>query len=403
MAAEEYLRTEEEETHEDMKEVSRYSSMNKYKTDGRAICRLCGHAGDDLREHVVKEHHISAERYATQFPDWPLVREKFGKAETLSYENREYAEFSIYKLFGFYWGKDHATGAPRDRKVKGFKQKGPLTPSIDEGYVFSKEQTQAALMGMFYRDKILTLGPTGSGKSAFWQQVAARLNYNFVRINFDGSITRSDLIGQWIVKDSSMEFQYGILPSAMALHGTIICFDEWDAIGEEVGFVLQRVLESDSQIMLMEKGEEIVTLNSDNVIVATANTNGMGDDSGGLYAAGTRIQNYSQLNRFGITLLFDYLAPELEQQILVKRFGDSLKTVEIKAMVSAINNVREAFLQGGVISAPLSTRDLINWAEKYVGLGDALRSARYCFINRMPRDEHAAMEGLITRALPSTT
>lgn len=376
------------------KVVRDVSSYSRYTTDGNPVCRLCGQSHADLRSHIVDSHGITAEVYQERYPEFPLdPREGEGGAKTLSYKDREQKEFSVKDTFGFYWSEKKGKG--KDKDVVGYAEPGPLTPKINPAYVFNREYTQIALLGLHLRDKVLTHGPTGAGKTSMWEQIAARLNYNCVRINFDAGVTRADLIGQWTVRGKSMEFSYGILPSAMTLPGTIICFDEWDSVGEECAFVLQRPLEENSQLLLLEKGEEVITLHKDNMIVATANTAGMGDETG-LYSTGTRMQNFSQINRFSLTIEVDYLPAEEEKRILTERFPE-LDEVEAEYMVRVGNAVREGFVKNEVV-APLSTRDLINWAEKYGLLGDFERAAKFCFVDRMPTEDKEVVRALIRRA-----
>lgn len=258
----------------------------------------------------------------------------------------------------------------------------------DHFYGFGLDRDRRYLMG----NGIVT---HNSGKTSFWEQIAARLNYNFIRINFDAGITRADLVGQWVVKGKDMTFAYGILPSAMVLPGTIICLDEWDTISEECSFVLQRPLEQHSQLLILEHGEQVITLHKHNMIVGTANTAGMGDDTG-LYSAGTRLQNFSQINRFSMTIEMDYLPAKEEQKILARRFPE-LEELMVEAMVQVANSVRESFMQGE-ISAPLSTRDVINWAEKFTFWGDIEKASKYCFINRMPPEDREVMRQIVFRA-----
>jgi cobaltochelatase CobS len=129
--------------------------------------------------------------------------------------------------------------------------------------------------------------------------------------------------------------------------------------------------------------------------VATANTTGQGDETG-LYAHGTKVQNYSQLNRFGLTIKMSYLDAEKEAEMIQKRHPD-LSAAECQTLVKAVNQVREAYMKGE-LSAPLSPRDLINWADKYIRMGDPIRAAKYCFLNRMPEEDHLAAEGIIQRS-----
>lgn len=377
-------------------DISSAAGESKWDMSGRPICRLCGRGVEDLSLHLVEDHGTPLAEYKEQFPNAPVEsRSDVGSAESLSFKAREKRQYSVHDTFGFFWSKK------KDKQVQGYATPGPLTPKVDPSYVFHPETTQVCLLGLHLKDKVLMHGPTGCGKTTIWEQIAARLNYNFVRINFDSGVTRADLVGQFVVKGKSMDFQYGVLPTAMTLPGTIILFDEWDTVSEECSFVLQRPLEGNSQLLVMEKGNEVITLHPENAIVATANTCGLGDDTG-LYS-GTRVQNYSQINRFSLTVEASYLPAEEEEKILNNLYGlavlgeDGLYPQEVAAMVQCANGVREAHLRGD-LSVPLSTRDLVNWGQKYVIWGDVQKAARYCFINRLPLEDRDVVTDVIKRA-----
>jgi len=297
-----------------------------------------------------------------------------------------------------------------DVEIEGFSDSTRYTPPIDPGYIFSKDETRVLLLGMTNRDRVLLVGHTGTGKTSLVEQVAARLNYSVFKISFDACLTRNDLVGEWVVKKGTMVYQRGILPVAMTTPGTIIILDEWDTINADTSFVIQRLLQrEDGKLMLLEKGAdedgeiEIVDLHPDNVIVATANTCGQGDDTG-LYAHGTRVQNYAQLNRFGLTIKMDWLKPENEEKMLLKKFTrhtPPLKNHEATAFVKCINKVRDAFANHQ-LSVPLSTRDLINWVEKYLFIGNPITAAKYCFLNRMNTEDAEVCRGIVQRAFEDT-
>jgi len=317
------------------------------------------------------------------------------------------ASFGIREMFGLDLGwEEDTTGKPlkdaagkkipKEREVSGFAEPTKWTPAIDPAHVFPLEETKALLLAFELRDRILLVGETGTGKTTLLEQVAARLNYNVVKINFDGGVTRSDLVGEWVIRGKEMEFQYGVLVHAFRMPGTIIILDEWDTISGECAFVLQRPLDkNDGKILLMETKGELIPLHPDNIIAATANTCGQGDESG-LYAHGTKVQNYSQLNRFGMTIRMEYLKPEKEMEMLRLRHP-ALKKEEAQALVKAITQVREGYVRGE-LSVPLSPRDLINWADKYLRMGDPIRAATYCFLNRMPPEDAQVTEQLIQRS-----
>lgn len=285
-----------------------------------------------------------------------------------------------------------------DLDVPGYAERGEHTPPVDPGYIFPKDETRIVLWGMMNGDRILATGHTGTGKTSLFEQIGARLNYNVFKLNFDSHISRADLVGEYIVKGREMVFVHGILPTAMRTPGSIIILDEWDTINDDTSFVIQRLLQKeDGKLLIMENGGEIVKLRNGNIVVATANTVGQGDETG-LYTHGTRHQNYAQLNRFGLCIRMDYLPPEQEEKMLMKRFSDQdLKKHEAEAFIKTINAVRDGFTNGAV-SVPLSTRDLINWVEKYLFIGNPMKAAVYCFLNRMTIDDAEACKGIIQRA-----
>lgn len=285
---------------------------------------------------------------------------------------------------------------PKERPVTGYAEPTQWTPQVDPAYVFPPEETKVLLLGLELKDRCLLVGDTGTGKTSLIEQIAARLNYSVVKINFNGAVEPMHLIGEWVVKGKQMEFQYGILVHAFKMEGCIIILDEWDTISGECAFVLQRPLQKDDgKILIMETGGELIPLHPDNALMATANTCGQGDESG-LYAHGTKVQNYSQLNRFGITIKLGYMKADKEIEMLQKR-APELTPQECTALVKAINQVRDGYVNGE-LSAPLSPRDLINWADKYVRMGDPVRAARYCFLNRMPEEDAMTAEQLIKRS-----
>jgi len=285
-----------------------------------------------------------------------------------------------------------------DLDIPGFAERGEHTPDIDPGYVFPKDETRIVLWGMMNGDRILATGHTGTGKTSLFEQIGARLNFNVFKINFDGHVSRADLVGEWLIKAGETYFKYGILPTAMRTPGSIVIIDEWDTVNDDSSFVLQRVLQKeDGKLVIYENGGEIVQLQKGYVVCAIANTVGQGDDTG-LYTHGTRHQNYAQLNRFGLCIRCDYLPPEKEQAMLMKRFADQdLKQHEAEAFIKTINKVRDGFTNGAV-SVPLSTRDVINWVEKYLFIGNPMMSATYCFLNRMTLEDAEACKGIIQRA-----
>ncbi len=103
-------------------------------------------------------------------------------------------------------------------------------------------------------------GYHGTGKSTHIEQVAARLNWPCIRVNLDSHISRIDLIGKdaIVVRDGKQitEFREGILPWALQ-HPCALVFDEYDAGRPDVMFVIQRVLEVEGKLTLLDQNKVI--------------------------------------------------------------------------------------------------------------------------------------------------
>ena len=186
-------------------------------------------------------------------------------------------------------------GIDTEMKVKGFAERGDRVPDIDPTYKFDPDTTLAILAGFGYNRRVMIQGYHGTGKSTHIEQVAARLNWPCVRVNLDSHISRIDLIGKDAIKlkdgKQVTEFHEGILPWALR-NPVAIVFDEYDAGRADVMFVIQRVLEHDGKLTLMDQNE-IITPNPYFRLFATANTVGLGDTTG-LYH-GTQQINQAQM------------------------------------------------------------------------------------------------------------
>jgi cobaltochelatase CobS len=142
-----------------------------------------------------------------------------------------------------------------------------------------------------------------------------------LRINLDSQVSRMDLVGKdgIVLRDGAQvtEYQPGIL--AWALQNPIaLVFDEYDAGRPDVMFVIQRVLEAEGKLTLLDQ-TRVITPHPAFRLFATANTVGLGDASG-LYP-GTQPLNQGQLDRWHIVATLNYLRPEEEAAIVLASPG----------------------------------------------------------------------------------
>ena len=155
-------------------------------------------------------------------------------------------------------------GVSKKIMVPYFSQKSDLVPEVDESYVFDDATATSILMGFKYNKKVLIQGLHGTGKSSHIEQISARLNWPCVRINLDGHISRFDLLGKdGIVLEGDKQvttFKEGLLPWAIK-NPVALVFDEYDAGRPDVMFVIQRVLEAEGKLTLLDQNT-IITPNA---------------------------------------------------------------------------------------------------------------------------------------------
>jgi cobaltochelatase CobS len=272
---------------------------------------------------------------------------------------------------------------PFDMEVPAFKEPSEYVPELDTSYKFDPEITKAILVGFTHNRRVLIQGYHGTGKSTHIEQVAARLNWPCIRVNLDSHISRVDLIGKdaIVLKDGKQvtEFQPGILPFSLERPIALV-FDEYDAGRPEVMFVIQRILEAQGKLTLLDQNR-VIHANKDFRLFATANTIGLGDSSG-LYH-GTQPINQGQLDRWNIVAQLNYLSEEAEAEIVMSKLP-KLKAKEkdqIKAMINMANLTRQGFIKGD-ISTVMSPRTVISWAENQQIFGDMLHSFKLTFLNK---------------------
>jgi len=290
-----------------------------------------------------------------------------------------------------------------DMKVMGFKEPNEYVPTLDESYKFDKNTTLAILAGFSHNRRVMIQGYHGSGKSTHIEQVAARLNWPCIRVNLDSHISRIDLLGKDAItlKDGKQitEFKEGILPWALQTP-TALVFDEYDAGRPDVMFVIQRVLEVEGKLTLLDQNK-VISPHSGFRLFATANTVGLGDTSG-LYH-GTQQINQGQMDRWHIVSTLNYLDPELELRVVLSKVRslDNKEGVEIaKNMISVANLSRQGFANGD-ISTLMSPRTVISWAENYQIFNDLNKSFEITFLNKCDETERVIIAEYYQRCFDS--
>jgi len=291
-------------------------------------------------------------------------------------------------------------GVSCEFKVFGFKEKTDNVPEVDPTYKFDPQTTIAILSGFACNRRVLIQGYHGTGKSTHIEQVAARLNWPCIRVNLDSHISRIDLIGKdaIVLKDNKQvtEFQDGILPWAYK-NPVALVFDEYDAGRPDVMFVIQRILESQGKLTLLDQSR-VIKPNKYFRLFATANTVGLGDTSG-LYH-GTQQINQGQMDRWNIVSTLNYLSNEQESKIIlskVKELNNKEGKDIIKSMVATADLTRSGFINGD-ISTVMSPRTVLTWAENYLLFNNIEYAFKLSFLNRCDEMERSIIEEYFQRS-----
>jgi len=268
--------------------------------------------------------------------------------------------------------------------VKGFKEKTAWVPEIDEGYIFDKDTTLSILAGFNHNRRVMIQGFHGTGKSTHIEQVAARLNWPCVRINLDSHISRIDLLGKDAIKlkdgKQITEFQEGFLPWSIQ-NPVALVFDEYDAGRPDVMFVIQRILEVEGKLTLLDQNK-VIKPHASFRLFATTNTVGLGDMTG-LYH-GTQQINQGQMDRWHILSTLNYLDVNQELKVVlskVSEFKSSKNQEVVKNMIKLANLTRNGFANGD-ISILMSPRTVISWAQNYKIFKDVMGSFKLTFLNK---------------------
>jgi cobaltochelatase CobS len=285
-------------------------------------------------------------------------------------------------------------------KVPGFSQPNEYVPDLDPAYRFDRDTTLAILAGFAHNRRVMVQGYHGTGKSTHIEQVAARLNWPCVRINLDSHISRIDLVGKdaIVLKDGQQvtEFREGLLPWALQ-HPIALVFDEYDAGRPDVMFVIQRVLEVQGKLTLLDQNR-VIRPHPAFRLFSTTNTIGLGDTTG-LYH-GTQQINQGQMDRWSIVATLNYLAHDSEVDIVVAKvpaYATPEKRKKIAAMVRVADLTRNAFINGD-LSTVMSPRTVITWAENAEIFGDIGFAFRLTFLNKCDELERSTVAEFYQRA-----
>lgn len=232
---------------------------------------------------------------------------------------------------------------------------------------------------------IWVTGLSGNGKTFMIQQVCAKLNREFIRVNITNLTDEDDLIGGFRLVNGETVWQDGPVTLAMK-RGAILLLDECD-LGTEKIMCLQPVLEGNG--IFIKKINTFVSPAGGFNVIATANTKGQGGDNSDRFV-GTNIMNEAFMERFAITLEQDYPSKAVEKKILMTLMSELNCNDEQFAdnLVAWADGIRRTFSAGG-ISDIITTRRLAQIINLYVIFNDRKKAISHATARFSPESREA--------------
>lgn len=238
-----------------------------------------------------------------------------------------------------FWGDMPLATWPNGEKIF------PKVPRKDPNYRLNTGPSPAEIiLAIMTNTNIMITGPSGSGKTSSVEQIAARTGRPFFRINFDGEIRRTELLGhhmQRVTENGSfIEWQPGAIQTAIGWPSLIV-LDEYDRGDPDLIYAIHGLLEGED-LHILEEGDMTVKRHPDCRITATANTKGAAE-SNGLYAESTQ-QSEASRNRFGYWSEHKYMTAN-EETDLISRMFPTIKKDKAKLIADIAADLRNNFLK----------------------------------------------------------
>lgn len=380
----------------------------------RIKCQICNAEIHSVQLHLKQDHpELTLQMYQEKYPDAPIlselakmkIAEKAAEAEKSKPASEAVSSArptaadgtmrrALHEVFGF--GKIKAAmnskGEPIPVTCMTETSHPEFVPDANDGYVYEMEDLKNALLAIELNIPTYCWGHAGTGKTEFYEQIAARTGRALIRVQHTVNTEESHVIGMWTVKDGQTVFQLGPLAMAMK-HGWTYLADEYDFALPSVLSVYQPVLEGKPLVIKeADDANRVIRPHKNFRFLATGNTNGSGDETG-LYQ-GTSIQNAANYDRFGMVIHKKYMKPDLEAKILVNRAG--IDEGDAKKLVDFANRVRESY-DGSKISNTISPRTLINAAKLGLRRGSYRAGISLSFANKLSRVDAEVVDGLSQR------
>jgi cobaltochelatase CobS len=272
-------------------------------------------------------------------------------------------------------------------------------PELDEHYKWQHDVLYPALLALLGKMKCLFVGPTGSGKTTFHQNLAATFNQPFYRLGGRGDMESDVILGRQDMQNGSMDFLLGEFTKKYIASWYILVDEPWK-LPANINMTFQRVFERNGLLQIdeargelkdktFEPGPHTHLMLADNVV-------GTGDGAD-RYAA-TMIQDGSTINRMDMVLKLDYMDADDEVEMLMSRFSTFLPRTIARKAVQVANLVRQG-VNEGQLSVTMSPRNLIAWLEMAHKVRSYEEAFKWVMVQRYADDtEREAVKGMYFNA-----
>lgn len=272
-------------------------------------------------------------------------------------------------------------------------------PEVDPHYKWNLDVLYPTLLALKSKMKCLFVGPTGSGKTTFHQNLAGVFNQPFYRLGGRGDMESDTILGRQDMQKGTMSFLLGEFPKKYIANYYILLDEPWK-LPSNINMTFQRVFERNGLLQIDEARGDL----ADKTFLPGPHThlmladNVVGTGDGADKYAATMVQDGSTLNRMDLVLKLDYMKEADEVDMLISRFGSFLpRDIAIKAVQVA--NLVRAGVNEGQLSVTMSPRNLISWMELAQTVRSYEEAFKWVMVQRYADDnEREAVNGMYFQA-----
>lgn len=214
---------------------------------------------------------------------------------------------------------------------------------------------------------VLLSGPTGPGKTSLVLAYAAAKQQPLITVQCNGAVDPNTFWGGLAFdEDGNLKGWQDSEITEVIRNGGVLYLDEVNFLPPKVAAVFHGLLDKRRQIVIPEKGNEVVHAHEDLLVVAAYNPD----------YEGTKPLNAAFKNRFKIKVTFDY-DREVEKELIC-----------VPIMLDLAKKLRDAH-RSGELDTPTSTNMLIEFEELAVDLGYPFAVGN--FLNAFHAEERKAV------------